>query len=344
MKNKIKIGWIGCGFIGQVAHLRSFAQNEKCNIFGLAEIREDILKKVSSKYSIKKTYLNYKDLINEQLDAIVLIVRRYHTYHLAREILEKNLPLFTEKPMAANYDQANKLYKISNSKKLTYVVGNMRLHDDGIKKAKLEFQRIIKNKVLGKLISFRIFCHAGDDYVGIDNYFKSDINAPNHYIHNNGPEFLSIKERKSFEKFLAFFCHDLNLLNFFLGKPKNIFSSKLSSSGGVITFDYKNFHGTFEFNYLNQSIWHEGISFYFDNGYMDIKLPPAFLKNQSATYLIYDNQKQEYKSNKITNTWSFKNQANFFIDLISKRKFNNDSAFDSLNDIKLAEEIWRKAF
>ena len=342
MKNKINIGWIGSGFIGQVAHLINFNQNKNCTIHGLSELREDLLKNVSQKYAIKNTFKNYRDLIKENLDAVVLIVRRNHTYHFAREILNCNLPLFTEKPMAANSIQADKLLKISNNNNLTYMVGNMRVHDDGVINSKIELDNIFLKNKLGKLISFKIYCNAGNDYVGIDDYFSSNIKAPSEYFHDNGPDFLGKKDKIKFEKFLAYFSHDLNLINYYLGAPIDIFSSKLTNNGGIVTFDYKDFYGSFEYTYLNQSIWQEGLYFYFENGFMEVILPPAFLKNQSAFFKVYDDKKKKLTSSKVHNTWSFKNQANNFIDLIRKDKFNNQSAYNSLQDIILAENIWKK--
>lgn len=343
MNKKIKLGWVGAGFIGQVAHLRNFSQNLHCQIHSLAELRPDLLESVSKRYSIEKKFLNYKDLFNEDLDAIVLIVRRYHTYHYAREILKQKIPLFTEKPMAANYKQAYELLKLSKKNKVSYMIGNMRAHDDGVKRAFNEFKKILNSEKLGKLISFKIFCNAGNDYVGIDNYITSKFPAPNNYIHDNAPYFLKKNDKYLFEKFLAFFSHDLNLINHFLGKPKSVFSSKINKDSGIVVLDYKNFFGSFEFNYLNQSIWQEGLIFNFEKGYLQIQLPPAFLKNQTATFKIYDDRNNEFKLSKPNNTWSFKNQANYFIDLIRKNKFDNSSASISSDDILLAEKIWEKS-
>ena len=53
---KIRLGFIGAGFNGQIGFLQNFFNNDKCIIFGLAEARDNLRKKVSRKYSIKNQY------------------------------------------------------------------------------------------------------------------------------------------------------------------------------------------------------------------------------------------------------------------------------------------------
>ena len=53
MKNKIKIGIIGTGFIGQIAHLQNYLQIETCEVLAIAEPRRKLRDLVSKKYNIK---------------------------------------------------------------------------------------------------------------------------------------------------------------------------------------------------------------------------------------------------------------------------------------------------
>ena len=65
MKKKINIGWIGSGFVGQVAHLRNFHLNKNVNITAISELRPDLAKKVQKKYNITNFYNDYKKMISE---------------------------------------------------------------------------------------------------------------------------------------------------------------------------------------------------------------------------------------------------------------------------------------
>ena len=51
---KVKLGIIGAGFNGQIAFIQNFYKNKKCQIYGLAEARQNFREKVAKKFKIKK--------------------------------------------------------------------------------------------------------------------------------------------------------------------------------------------------------------------------------------------------------------------------------------------------
>ena len=345
MKKKIvKLGWIGSGFVGQVAHLNSFCSLKNVEIVGLAELRPELGKIACEKFRIPQFYENYEDLLYEnKIDAVVAIVNRKHTASLAEKILKKGFNLFTEKPMAATYLQGKKLYNIAKRKKCTYTVGNMRIHDEGLQLGKYYFDKFLSNKKLGKIIYFRTFCFAGGDYCNVDGYSSTNEPRPNNQLLPIAPNWVPKKQKKDFEKFLNYFIHDINFIQYFFKKPQNIKSVNFKKNAGNIIFDYKDFYGNFEFGYIDQNKWIEGLEIYFEKGKISIELPPAFLKNQTAKVKIYEENSQfENVSPRTDFSWSFKRQAKSFVEIISKGKTNLVSAKKSLEDLQLIEKIWKK--
>ena len=343
MKKKLKIGWIGSGFVGQVAHLINFTNLDNTEILGLAELRPKLGKAVCQKYNIPNYYNNHKELLkNNELDAIVAIVRRNHTAPLAYEILQKGYNLFTEKPMAQTYDHGKKLVQIAKKNKCIYVIGNMRLHDQGVIIAKNYFDKFIKSKELGEIISFRTFCFAGADYCNIDGDIKTDEPSPTHKIWNTVPKWIPVKMKKNFEKFLTYFVHDISLINFFFNQLPKVNKYIYKKNSGNISFDYKSFYGTFEYGYLNQHRWDEGMEIYFTKGHIRIKLAPAFLRNVPAEVEIYSEKDgKKIISHKSDWTWAFKRQAEDFVNCIIKNKHSHSSGKNSLRDLKVIETSWK---
>ena len=173
-KKIVKIGWIGSGFVGQVAHLNLYEDINDAKIVALSELRQSLGKKVVKKNFISNYYKDYTEMLNnELLDGVVLIVHRNHTAYFAEDILKKKFNLFTEKPQAPTYDIAKKLVSIAKKNNLKYASGLMRRHDDGIKYSKKVFNNLLKNKNLGKLIGAEFYCFAGGDYCDIGNYQKT---------------------------------------------------------------------------------------------------------------------------------------------------------------------------
>lgn len=344
MKKKVvKLGWIGSGFVGQVAHLFSFNNIPDVKIVALSELRPKLGHLVCKKYSIPNYYSDHKELLKRNdLDGVVAIVRRYHTAPLAKEILKKGFNLFTEKPMAATFVQAKTLVQISNKQKLKYIIGNMRRHDEGVLIAKKYFEKYKKSKELGEIISFRTFCFAGGDYCNIDGDIKTDEPAPSNRIWPIAPKWVSKKNKKYFEKFLAYFVHDINLINFFFDKDPYKINTIMNKNGGNIQFNYGNFTGTFEYAFLDQNRWDEGMEIYFTKGRIKITLAPAFLRNYPAKVEIYKEKGGMLNISPKSNwSWSFQNQAKNFVDTIRENKKNNSTGSSSLRDMSLTEKIFK---
>ena len=342
-KKKLRIGWIGSGFVGQVAHLNNYALLDNVEIAGIAELRENLGKKIQAKFNINKYFKNHKELLySEEFDGIVAIVRRHHTATLAMDILNTKNNLFTEKPMAQNLKQAKNLVKISEKYNLKYVIGNMRRYDENINYALKKFKNFMQTKELGDLLHFRVHCFAGGNYCNIDNFEKTDEPAPNHLILPIAPEWLPKKYHKEFEKFLTYFSHDLNLINLFFGSQYKISSALIQKGSGCISYDYTNFSGTFNYAYLKQNRWDEGLEIYFSKGRIKIELPPAFLINQPANVEIYSEKKgKNYTVPKPDWTWSFKNQAIAFCETLRSNKESISSAKETLKDMIMSEKIWK---
>lgn len=345
MKNKIKLGWIGSGFVSQVAHLNSFSSLPNVEIVALSEIRETLGKKNCRKFGIKKFYNNYKEMIeNEKLDAIVCIVRRYQTYMIAKEILKNKINLFTEKPMAPTLKQATHLVKLAKKNKLIYVVGNMRRHDSGINDCKNIFKKFLKSKKLGSFLYYKHTILAGGDYCNIDGYIHTNEKISKKRYFPDSPDWLSKKYEKDYEKFLNYFNHNINLLRFFFSEIKKIDYSNFNKLGGNFIFKHEKFKGSFDFFYLKNNSWTEKLEFLFSDGSIVLELPPAFIKNKPAKIIIYSEKNREITKTIPNFDWSFKNQAvNFIENLIGNSK-SISSGSDSLKDIKTINNIWKKKF
>ncbi|MCD6392076.1 MAG: hypothetical protein J7M40_01070, partial [Planctomycetes bacterium] len=56
MVSKIRIGFVGVGQMGQMAHLANYVTIEACQIVALAEVRPGLGKRVAERYGIGKVY------------------------------------------------------------------------------------------------------------------------------------------------------------------------------------------------------------------------------------------------------------------------------------------------
>jgi len=59
----VKLGIVGGGFIGQLAHLMNYIEVDNCEIVALAEIRPELRRRIADRYGIPRTYSSHKHII-----------------------------------------------------------------------------------------------------------------------------------------------------------------------------------------------------------------------------------------------------------------------------------------
>ncbi len=347
MEKKLRIGWVGAGFVGQVAHLSNYIEIPEIDIVGLAELRPKLGESVCTKYSIPKLYDDHLSLLEDgNLDAVVAIVRREHTASVALDVLTKGIPLFTEKPMAPTLEQGEMLVRQANKNRCLYSTGFMRRHDEGVKIAKALLDELVATNELGDVLFFRCYCFGGGDYCNISGHTKTSEPQPRHLILPIAPEWLPQTLEKEYESFLNVFVHDVNLIRYLVNHTPAVTHVDYRENSGSICFDFGNFPGVFEFAHLDTTrYWEEGVEIVFTNGRLVLELTPAFLRNQPACVKLY-----KEKSNGTTEmvnprgdwTWAFKRQAQAFVDNLLNGTESLASGADSLEDLRLVETIWEK--
>src|SRR5919201_2844124 len=111
MATKVRIGFVGAGFMGQLAHTRSYALlHEECELVALAEPRRRTAERVAARYGIGRVYCDHRELLeSEELDAIVAAQRYTHHAALLPELYTRATNLFTEKPLEQGAGEGDRL-------------------------------------------------------------------------------------------------------------------------------------------------------------------------------------------------------------------------------------------
>ena len=342
---KIKLGWIGAGFVSQVAHLSSYAEIPEAEIVALAELRPQLGSKICKRFDVPSYYTDHKKLLkDENLDAVIAIVGRKNIFPISQDILNFGYNLFTEKPMSSTVEQAETLVNIAKIKECIHVIGYMRRHDEGVQNAKVKLTEFQESGTLGDILFCRAYCFGGNDYCNISGFIQTDEPLPDIKPSSIAPEWVPRKLKNEYAKFLNYFVHDINLIRYLFGIEPQVKYVNFRHSFGSVTLDFDKFPGILEFGYLDQNRWDEGVDIYFSKGRMRIILPPAFLRNQPAIVEIYKDSANDIPATiypKADWSWSFQRQANAFVQDIIKGNKPIASAKDGLNDMLIIEEIWK---
>lgn len=346
----LQIGWVGAGFVGQAAHLEHCINFDSCAINSLADRRPMLAKKVGKSYNIPNILQSHKDLIkSKDLDAIIAVVNRRHTFNVAKDILLSGRHLLTEKPMATHYNNAYELANIAEKKGLIYATGFMRRYDSGVRKFKSLLTDTIKSCKLGKILSVRIYVEAGSDYCGIKPRISSTEKKPAAPPVNIAPDWIPKDRQLEYENFVNVCTHDINLMRFLFQKtPKVSFVDYRFLGFSYALLDFGDFPGIFEWGIRTNDNdgWKEGLEVRFEKGQFSLELPPAFLRNVSAKVTIREdssttNSQSSVKVISSGYSWAFENSDLAFVKGVIDNNEPDHSGRLCLEDFLLMDEIWR---
>ena len=344
--SKLKIGWVGSGFVGQVAHMVNYAEMADAEIVALAELRPELGRAVCRRYDIPRFYASHKALLEDpDVEAVVAVVRRHHTGPVGLDVLNAGRHLFTEKPMAHTLDQGQRLVAAAAAGGLCYAVGFMRRHDEGVQIYKRLLDELRQTQELGSVLSVRVYLASGEDYCNIGGHVKTDEPRPMHQIWPIAPDWVPEAMHLEYEHFLNVCSHDLNLIRFLFGqRPRVKYVEYRRSAGSVVVLDFGEFSGIFQWGDINQNRWEEGVEIHFERGRLDLELPPAFLRNTPASVKLYKDhgrQPGEVICPTPDRTWAFRREDEAFVENVRQGTQPLAHGEDCLEDMHFLEDVWR---
>ena len=158
---KIRLGFIGAGFVNQQCHLPCFSAVDRFDITCIADPISDLRNEIARKYSIPHQFESHIELIRSNLvDAVVVTLPRFLTYHVVKDCIDNGLWTFAEKPLCLNSKYAEELISACETNKVSIMTGYMRQHDSGVK----AFKNILDKIDCNDIVSINAYSHMGHSY------------------------------------------------------------------------------------------------------------------------------------------------------------------------------------
>lgn len=343
---KLNVGMVGAGFIGQLAHLANFIEIPDCNVIALAELRPELRHKVALRYGISKTYASHKELLEDsEVDAVVVVTQRPLMGPVVLDCLNAKKHVLSEKPMAGSAIQGKMLVEAAESNKVRYAVGYMKRFDEGVEAAKSLLDRVLQTKELGALMSVHATCYAGNSYCNAYGHVVTqEPNPESTSKWSIAPDWLPTEFHRLFATYLNTYSHVTNLLRYlFEYTPTIDFVNLTEHQGQLAVLRFPGFLATLQTGKMSHHGWSEEVRMTFTDGEINLSLPPALLRNVPASVEIYRAGKiQERIHPCIPWTWAFRRQAESFVfDVLHKRPMRIEAS-EAYQDILLVETIWEK--
>lgn len=340
---RVGIGMIGAGMVGQVAHLSNFVQIAECDVVALAELRPELGRLAAAKFGVPKIYASHHELLrDEAVDAVVVVTRRAATGPVVLDALAAGKHVLSEKPMAHSLAQATRLVDAAASRGLRYAVGYMKRHDAGAQQAKRLLDEATAGGQLGRVVLVRIYCHGGEFACATDGYVMTDEARPEGLaLWPVAPDWLPPELAEDYAWFLNVYSHDLNLLRYLFDQPFAVRAADLSRRNGrVILLDGGTFPVVLDLAETKTEEWREGVEVVFERGRLALGFASPMLRNQPARVSLARAGEGRIEP-AVEWSWSFRRQAEAFVRDVRTGGVPLASGADSLEDMRLVEEIWR---
>lgn len=97
--HKIRIGFIGCGWWATFNHMPLLKQRADVELVSACGLDEVVLEKARARFEFRHTTTDYRELLEQDLDAVVVSSPHSLHYEHAKAALERGLHVMCEKPM-----------------------------------------------------------------------------------------------------------------------------------------------------------------------------------------------------------------------------------------------------
>ena len=142
----LRVGVVGVGQMGQ-HHARNYSEMENVKLVGVADVNQARLLEIAERFNVE-AYVDYRDLLEKDLDAVSIAVPTSMHKDVALEVIESNTHLLVEKPLADSLNSAADILNAVKDTSLKLLVGHIERFNPAISKLK----ELIDTGVLGDLL------------------------------------------------------------------------------------------------------------------------------------------------------------------------------------------------
>lgn len=146
--NKLKFGLVGAGGIAQ-AYAQAFNESNCCELVAVADVRDDAAKALAEIVG-GKSYNDYKQLGEVELDAVIVATPPATHPEIACFFMERGTPVLCEKPLTTNVADAEKMIAAAEKAGVLFTMASKFRYCDDVIKAK----GILASGVLGDVLQF----------------------------------------------------------------------------------------------------------------------------------------------------------------------------------------------
>ncbi len=367
---KIGLGFVGCGTMGQLVHLPILREQPGCEVVALAELRRELCDRVAAKHGIRKRYLSHRELAADpEVEAVVVVVGDDLHAPIALDLLAAQKHVLIEKPLATHVVDGEQMVRAAASAGVVLMVDFMKRFDLGVELARQIIEDVRHTGELGEIELVRThrfgndwICEAGEPII---------TDEPHPDVARSAPSWLPKDFRNHFRHVNNVYGHNVDLLVYLVGEVTSVdfayirMSKELefdpafgrgrtatdgdpgTSSDAPVHFlavlRFGQLRGIVSAGARSGEFWDEETVVYFSRGWLNIKTPPPLLRDTAARVEVcWGDGRREVFTPSGAGQWAFRRMNEHFLDCVASGSQPRSSGREALGNLRIMESIFQK--
>lgn len=336
----VTLGFVGCGQMGQMAHILNYAEIPGIRLKALTDVKHRQAELVAARYGIERVYDSVEDICRDpEIDGVACIMFWALQVEPVIRLLEAGKHVIVEKPLAGSAAAAKRMVDAAKAAGRHLVCGYMKYHDSGVEWAR---QRIVARG--DKVNQVRMFFAGGDWWTGFGKPITTDEPTPQ-ASQDWYPEGMDEHQRKSFSYCINQHSHHVSLFRRLLGRELELQAMLRHGDSVVTTFTAGTTHVVLTTAPMACDWWEERTTLVFDDGFMEIQMPPPMARNIPGKVVDYvkgkDGATSAFTAPVTGWNWAFKREAEQFVEVCAGRAQPLAPGEHGYRDMVLLEQMAR---
>ena len=177
---EVRVAFIGCGVISH-NHMRSYTQMDNVKVVAACDIDKPRLEAWCARYGVENMYTDYREMLKrDDIDSVDICVHNNLHLPMTLAVLRSGRHCFCEKPMAASYKDAKRMYDEWQRLKAETGV-ELAVQVDTIFKPQTRLaKKMVENGELGHVYYIRCLGHRRRNRPGLDsdlsvNFYNKEL-------------------------------------------------------------------------------------------------------------------------------------------------------------------------
>ena len=346
--SRIRIGYVGCGFMAQTVHIPNIIETEGAELLALAELRPNLGNIIKEKHGVPRLYRSHRELAADpDIDAVCISGPQAVQGEVARDCLEAGKPVLVEKPMAVSVRQGEAIVRAARDAGVLLMVAYMKRYDPGYVLAKEVIDAWRASGEVGTVTYMRSHGFCGDWLAGGSREFINTDEPVRYPEADVLPEWLPKAHANAYVEYLQEYTHDINLLRWFsgAGDKVEVRAVDLDEGGirGIVSLDLGGVRGVIESGEIAHKGWEEHHQVYFEKGWIHAAAAPLFEQGGRVEVEVYraGGEPETTRPAPRSRVWSYRAEMEHFVECLREGTPCRSSGADALADVKALEDIWR---